>query len=144
MTGFGDPKEAYNYLSLEAKGVAGNSSSDGTQGNSFVGMRVTSRICGDGMEELFRATTLGKFVLLQRIGGVEIEKSDLKSVLKTWTDRVTVLPMTAENRGKNWQNIHGLLVRPDMRIAWVAKSELSIVEIQSSFAAVLEYWFGSQ
>jgi hypothetical protein len=52
--------------------------------------------------------------------------------------------MAAENRGEKWQNIDALLVRPDMRIAWVAKSELPIAEIQSSFAAALENWFGSR
>jgi hypothetical protein len=132
MTGFGDPREAYNYLSLEAKGGASNSSSDRSQGGSFLGMRVTSQICGSGMEELF-----------QGIGGVEIEYTGLETVLKTWKDSVTVLPMMAENRGEKWQNIDALLVPPDMRIAWVAKSGLPIAEIQSSFAATLDNWFGS-
>jgi hypothetical protein len=78
MTGFGDPTEAYIYPSLETKGVASNSSSDGSQGDMFVGMRVTSRICGSGMEELFRVTTLEKFVLLQGIGGAEIRNTGWK------------------------------------------------------------------
>ena len=101
-------------------------------------------MCGSGMEELFRATTLEKFVVLQKSGGAEIEETGLKAVMKPWTDKVTVLPMTAEKRGGKWQNIDALLIRPDMRIAWVARSELPMAEIQSSFAAALEYWFGHQ
>lgn len=117
MTGFGDPTEAYIYPSLEAKNGASNSSSDGSQGDLFVGIRVTSRICGCGMEEIFRVTTLEKFVLLQGIGRAEIKNTGLETVLKTWKDRVTVRSLAAEYRGKNGQNIDALLVRPDMRTA---------------------------
>jgi hypothetical protein len=135
MTGFGDPTEAYIYPSLETKGGASkvNSSSDGSQGDLFVGMRVTSRICGSGMEDLFRVTTLENFVLLQGIGGAEIKNTGLETVLKTWKDRVTVRSPANEHRGKSGQNIDALLVRPDMRIAWVTKSELPIAEIHSSY-----------
>jgi 2-polyprenyl-6-methoxyphenol hydroxylase-like FAD-dependent oxidoreductase len=144
MTGFGDPWEAYTHLSPKAKFGVNNSSPDASRGDSLVGMRATGQICGSGIEELFQATTLKRFVLLQRIGAAEREDTLLRDVLEPWKDNITVLLMTSSNTRENWYDIDALLVRPDMRVAWVAMSDEPIAEIQSSFAAVLEYWFGTQ
>jgi len=52
--------------------------------------------------------------------------------------------ITAEKRNRNFQNVNALLVRLDIRIAWVVASEFSASEIHSNLTAVLENWFGSQ
>jgi 2-polyprenyl-6-methoxyphenol hydroxylase-like FAD-dependent oxidoreductase len=139
LTGFGDPKEAFAYMPLSS---ANSSLSYGPLLDSLVGTRVTSRICGSGMEELFRATTPKRFVFLWMTEEAEVGKQDFKAVLDLWAHKVTVLSMTAENKGL--KDINALLVRPDMRIAWVARSELAIAKCQSDLVAVLGYWFGSQ
>lgn len=139
VTGFGDPTEPYAISKEEdiTKSLSGQ--------EAFIGMRATSKICGNGMGELFRATTSEKFVFasLQVNKGVQNMERSLESILKPWASRLTVISFSPGKREGRWQSISALLVRPDMRIAWVATSESLITETQYTLAAVLEHWFGS-
>jgi len=135
LTGFGDPADGYAYLTLSPE--SGSLLRDAPM-DSLVGTRVTSQICGSSMGELFEATKSMEFVIISMVEGRTIS-----TVLKTWQGKVKMLSMAAEDK-RPTSNIAALLVRPDMRIAWVARSELPMAVYMTGLVAVLEYWFGDQ
>jgi hypothetical protein len=146
ITGFGDPSAAYSKSSSEVQDGGDMLKSWGLQEDSLLGTRITSKICGSTIEELFRATRPDKFLLLERNQRTEQEiksdETDLQVISRRWKDRLTALSISTASSVGSWEDIEALLVRPDMLIAWVARSQTPIVDIQSSLATVLEQWFG--
>lgn len=137
LTGFGEAKAGYAYeLPKPAMG-----SSPRSLVHSLIGTRITS---GNGMGELYQATKSAKFTFLwATAGGIPTRIKDaFDDVLEAWSDRVTVLSMSAGSLRR--RNIVAVVVRPDMRIAWVAKGELPMSTQRSDLVWVLEHWFGSR
>lgn len=118
-------------------------SDDVQEADELVGTRVTSRVIGGSMAQLFNVLSLQKFILVQRSSSNRVDIINLDSVSKQWAERVANLQLTVAAEDESWGNLEALLLRPDMRIAWVARSKHSADEVRASLAIVLERWFGA-
>lgn len=133
FTGFGDPVEPYQ-LAL-----------DGRSSDSLVGTRIT-HIADDNDHALLEATLKGIFVLAA-VGGSERGDNDfgkVKSWVKTtkYADRVHVLEAPVRGLAEKWKDVNAILVRPDFRVAWLAKNDADTEVSQGDLAKVLEWWLG--
>ncbi|KAJ0107259.1 hypothetical protein J7T55_007629 [Diaporthe amygdali] len=134
FTGFGDPVEPYQ-LAFASKGTT----------DSIVGTRLTH--IADGNEDvLLEAMKKGIFVLAA-IGGSGCKPVNFGKFKDTVSqarlnDRVNVLEVPVTTSGEKWKSVNALLVRPDFRVAWVARNDDEIERNQANLASVLKWWFG--
>lgn len=137
LTGFGEAKEGYAY---SVTNIANDPSSSSLE-NSLIGTRITG---ARGMEEVYQASKLPKFTFLWVTAGgfPNRARAAFDDVLKAWSDTVTALSMPAGSFKR--RNIVAVLIRPDMRIAWVAKGEISMPAQKLDLIWVLEHWFGGR
>lgn len=69
-------------------------------------------------------------------------KEALRETSEPWKDRVTVLSVVATPSDEKWDNVEAILVRPDMRVAWVCRKTTAVSSAENALAAVLKWWFG--
>lgn len=133
FTGFGDPVQPYQLAF------------DGRATDSLVGTRIT-HIADDNDHALLEATLKGIFVLAA-VGGSDSEAEDFgkfKDIVKTSNHAGLVHVLAAPVRGlaEKWKQVKAMLIRPDFRVAWVAKDGDNTEVSQADLAKVLEWWLG--
>ncbi|KAK7704081.1 hypothetical protein SLS64_008639 [Diaporthe eres] len=133
FTGFADPVQPYQLAF------------DGRTSDSLVGTRIT-HIADDNDHALIEATLKGVFVLAA-VGGSDFEADDFgtfKGVVKTSKHEGLVHVLEAPVRGlaEKWKQVKAMLIRPDFRVAWVARDDDVTDVSQADLAKVLEWWFG--
>lgn len=133
FTGFGDPVEPYQLAF------------DGRTSDSLVGTRIT-HIADDNDHALLEATLKGIFVLAA-VGESDCETDDFgkfKGFVKTSKHQGLVHVLEAPVRGlaEKWKKVNAMLIRPDFRVAWVAKDDDDTEESQADLAKILEWWLG--
>lgn len=133
MTGFGDPVEPYQQ-------AFGRGAADG-----LVGTRLT-HIADNNDPALLEATLKGRFILAA-VGGSGSEANDFEKLkgladADKYAGRVCVLaaPMTA--LAEKWKQVYAVLVRPDLRVAWVARGDTDIEASQAGLVSILQWWLG--
>ncbi|KAG6362749.1 hypothetical protein INS49_007842 [Diaporthe citri] len=133
FTGFGDPVEPYQLAF------------DGRTSDSLVGTRIT-HIADDNDHALLEATLKGIFVLAA-VGGSDREAGDFgkfKDLVKTGKHEglVHVLEAPVKGLAEKWKQVKAMLIRPDFRVAWVARDDDDTDVSQAGLAKVLEWWLG--
>ncbi|KAG8157206.1 hypothetical protein KVR01_012914 [Diaporthe batatas] len=135
MTGFGDPVEPYQQPS--GRGTA----------DSLVGTRLT-HIADDNDPALLEATLKGRFILAA-VGGSGSEANEyekFKDLANTdrYAGRVSVLaaPLTALD--EKWRQVNAVLIRPDLRVAWVARDGTDVEASEAELARTLQWWLGNR
>lgn len=133
MTGFGDPVEPYQQAS-------GPGAADG-----LVGTRLT-HIADDNDPALLEATLKGRFILAA-VGGSGAEANEyerFKGVANTdkYAGRVCVLAAPMKALAEKWKQVNAVLIRPDLRVAWVARDGTDIEASQAELAKTLQWWLG--
>jgi 2-polyprenyl-6-methoxyphenol hydroxylase-like FAD-dependent oxidoreductase len=133
MTGFGDPVEPYQV-------AFGDRAAD-----SLVGTRLTH--IADGNDHALLEATLKGFFILAAVGVSSPEANEFgkyKVLANTGkhTERVHVLATPMTTLAEKWKKVNTVLIRPDFRVAWVARDEADIEANQADLANVLEWWLG--
>ncbi|KAL1871928.1 hypothetical protein Daus18300_004564 [Diaporthe australafricana] len=130
FTGFGDPVEPYQL-------VLGS--------DSIVGTRLT-HISNDNENALLEATKQGLFVLaaVDEWGCTAADLGKFHEVASTIRcgDQVHVLEKPVETLADKWKPVTALLIRPDFRVAWVARSDTDAEVNQANLEKVLKWWLG--
>lgn len=133
FTGFGDPVEPYQL-------AFGGRTTDG-----LVGTRLT-HIADDNDHALLEATLKGIFVLaaVGKSGCKAKDFGKFKGLVEASKHEglvhVVEAPVTAL-AGK-WKQVNAVLIRPDLRVAWVARNNADINVSQADLAKALEWWLG--
>ncbi|KAJ9397578.1 hypothetical protein DTO282F9_5583 [Paecilomyces variotii] len=137
VTGFGEPTSPYR---LHAD------SGNGEQYDPLVGARVT-HLGFETENELFQETKLDRFVLLLRNSSQcdkAAEIAELHAVCQHWNDKITTFSSSTFSTTHQWKDVVAVLIRPDMRIAWVFRRHTPITEGKKAIEAVLKCWFGDR
>ncbi|KAL1847452.1 hypothetical protein Plec18167_005157 [Paecilomyces lecythidis] len=140
VTGFSEPRSPYCLHTDSGKIDAED------QCDPLVGTRIT-HVGFETERELFHATKLDRFVLLLRNTSqcdkaAEIE--ELHTICQRWADRVTRLSSSTFSSSHQWKDVVAVLVRPDLRIAWVFRRQESLSESSATLKSVLLRWFGNR
>lgn len=133
FTGFSDPVEPYQLAY------------DGRMSDSLVGTRLT-HIADDNDHALLEATLKSIFVLAA-IGDSGCEAKacgKFKGLVKASKHQglVHVLEAPVTALAEKWKQVNAVLIRPDFRVAWVARDDADIEVSQADLAKVLEWWLG--
>lgn len=133
FTGFGDPVEPYQVAF------------GGNMADSLVGTRLT-HIADDNDHALLEGTLKG-ILVLAAVGGSGSEASDFekfKDLVNTsqHQERVHVLEAPVKTLADKWKQVSALLIRPDFRVAWVAREDADTEASQADLAKVLDWWLG--
>lgn len=130
FTGFGDPVEPYQLT---------------FGSDSIVGTRLT-HISNDNEDALLETTKQGLFVLaaVDESGGTATNLGNFQDVVNNIScgDQVHVLEKPVETLADKWKSVTALLIRPDFRLAWVARSDTDIEVNQANLEKVLKWWLG--
>lgn len=132
ITGFGDPVEPYQLAF--SRGAADN----------LVGTRLT-HIEDDKDRALLDATLKGAFILAAvGASGSEVEFGKFKSLANTgkYGGRVNLLAAPIKTLAEKWNQVNAVLIRPDLRVAWVARDDADSEVSQAELAGVLQWWLG--
>ncbi|GAD99518.1 monooxygenase [Paecilomyces variotii No. 5] len=140
VTGFGEPRYPYHPHTDSGK------SDPDDQCNPLVGTRMT-HVGFETEQELFRAAKLDRFVFLLRNASqcdkaAEIE--ELHTICQHWADRVTKVSSSTFSTNRQWKDVIAVLIRPDMRIAWVSTRQVPLSRSKETLESVLLHWFGSK
>ncbi len=130
ITGFGDPRTAYL-----AEGQTALQ-------DELVGTRFAHLTVGADGGDLFRALRVDKFVLILCQGCGDELHGGLQDEAARWVDGVNVLAAATTSNGSQWEGVSAALVRPDARIAWVARAGASSADSVASLRSELQRWFG--
>jgi 2-polyprenyl-6-methoxyphenol hydroxylase-like FAD-dependent oxidoreductase len=133
LTGFGDPVEPYQLAFA-----------DGTA-DSLVGTRLT-HIADDKDQTLLDMSSKGIFVLAA-VGASDSEAEEFEKFrglakMSKYEGRVQVLAAPVTPLAEKWKQVNAVLIRPDFRVAWVARNEGDIKANLAALANVLEWWLG--
>ncbi|POS69803.1 FAD binding domain-containing protein [Diaporthe helianthi] len=133
MTGFGDPVEPYQ-LAFGRRAV-----------DSLVGTRVT-HIADVDNPALVEATLQGKFILAA-VGESSSESNEYEKFkglanADKYKGRVCVLKAPLTTMAEKWNKANAVLIRPDLRVAWVARDDMDIDVSQAELANTLQWWLG--
>lgn len=133
FTGFGDPVEPYQL-------AFGDGPTD-----SLVGTRLT-HIADDNDHALLEATLKGIFVLVAVRGSTSGANDsgkfkDLANASK-YAGRIHVLEAPVTTLAEKWRQVNAVLIRPDFRVAWVARDDGDTKVSQADLAKTLEWWLG--
>lgn len=133
FTGFGDPVEPYQL-------AFGDGAAD-----NLVGSRLT-HIADDNDHALLEATVKRTFVLAAvRGSSSEAEGFDkFKDLAATskYAGRIHVLEAPVTTLAQKWKQVNAVLIRPDFRVAWVARDDTDTKVSQANLAKTLEWWLG--
>lgn len=131
FTGFADPVEPYQLAY------------DGRLSDSLVGTRLT-HIADDNDHTLLEASLKCIFVLAA-VGDSGCEAKGFgkfKGLVKAskYQGLVHVLEAPVTASAEKWKQVTAVLIRPDFRVAWVARDDADIEGSQADLAKVLEWW----
>ncbi|KAI3390513.1 hypothetical protein diail_9288 [Diaporthe ilicicola] len=134
FTGFGDPVEPYQ-----------RAFANGGMADNIVGTRLT-HISEENEDSLLEATKKGLFVLaaVRRPDGKATDLKNFKAVINTSKhgDQIHALEAPVKGVADKWKPVTAMLIRPDFRVAWVARNDTDNEVDQDSLAKVLKWWLG--
>lgn len=135
VTGFGDPIEPYQH------GFHDNGAKD-----ELVGTRLT-HVADKHASDLLEMSNDNTFVLAI-INGRSSEHVDLglewtTGLTKKYNDvfKLLSIPLEATDHSK-WAGVQAVLLRPDLRISWVAREERDPNMQHDTLSQVLSWWVG--
>lgn len=144
LSGFADPVAPYiqSYMASQAS-REGQPETINESEEPLLGARVTHLRFDEEENALHAATATYRFaVLLLKTQERVFTKEALRETSEPWKDRVTVLSVVATPSDEKWDNVEAILVRPDMRVAWVCRKTTAVSSAENALAAVLKWWFG--
>ncbi|ROW06376.1 hypothetical protein VPNG_07521 [Cytospora leucostoma] len=134
VCGFADPVEPYQISSGRSGRV-----------EELVGSRLT-HISDSNSEDLLDAAKQNKFVVGLMAGSVfaEEQRHSLHEAVQSggYFYKVRILRKLLKPTSQKWKGVSAVLIRPDFRVAWIAREDSSVSNNQDSFTRVLEWWFG--
>lgn len=135
VTGFGDPVEPYQ-LGLADKAMTGSS-------DKIVGARVTHN-AEDSENALLKALDQSAFILATIGGSKATDAGDFKAIVNAsgHEDQIHVLETPLVASGDSWDSVAAVLIRPDFRVAWAARSDTDIEVSGKNLKMALQWWFG--
>lgn len=136
VCGFGDPVEPYQISSGRSGRI-----------EELVGSRLT-HISDLNLEELLEATKKNRFVVGLVAGSVfaEEQRHSLHEAVQSggYFYKVRILRKQLKPTNLKWKGVSAVLIRPDFRVAWIAREDSSVSENHDSFTRALEWWFGGK
>jgi 2-polyprenyl-6-methoxyphenol hydroxylase-like FAD-dependent oxidoreductase len=136
LNGFSDPVAPYidNYTAS-----LGNPDIE----EPLIGTVVTHLTIDEDEDALHAAVASYRFVIvLLKTHRNILNEESLSEIAKPWKDSCRVLPRRATPSDEKWNDVDAILVRPDMRIAWVGRKSMEISNAEKSLVAVLKWWLG--
>ncbi|KUI58058.1 putative aromatic compound monooxygenase YhjG [Cytospora mali] len=132
VCGFADPVEPYQLAGLGL-------------GEEMVGTRVT-HVSDSNSDDMLDAAKHNIFIVGFVAGSVFADENhpSLEQVVRSSNrpDQVRILDKVLQPTSPKWKGITAVLIRPDLRIAWVAREGSNVTTTQESFTRVLEWWVG--
>ena len=138
VCGFDEPNEPYrlSVVKGEPKSVFD------VLEDPMLGQRVTHLKCGNQGDKYVNVGGANKFVLLLMGNGrEEIENVEIIERARNHKD-VEVSDIIVNSKESMWKDVSAILVRPDMRIAWIARDNTPAEARRVSFSIVLGWWLG--
>ena len=129
LVGFGEPTASYRV--------------DGMEQDQLDGTRLAYLHLDSVADESLKHMPIDKFaLLLRKDSGNEEDLADLQAVAAKWAKRTTVIATSTSSSDSRWDGVIAVLIRPDMRIAWVGREKTMPTQRKSSLATILQWWFG--
>lgn len=140
MTGFDEPTQPYRR-SLEAD----SGGFERHVGHGLVGTRLTH--LGEAHEaDLLQAAQQNVFLLAFLKGSSDeggVKDGLVAGILSSpFSDQVKVLETEVEPKNDKWEGVRAILVRPDLRVAWVAPEGSEAESAKASLGTTLAWWLG--
>ncbi|ROV90920.1 hypothetical protein VMCG_09961 [Cytospora schulzeri] len=136
VCGFADPPEPYQ---LAGAGVG--------EGEELVGTRLTY-ISDANADDVLVAAERNMFVLGFMAGPIvsEEQRHGLEQTVQLggYSDNVRILDKLLNATNPRWDGVAAVLIRPDLRVAWVAREGFDITTAQNSFRKIVEWWLGGK
>lgn len=134
VTGFGDPVEPYH---LEIDGVRIE--------DPLIGTRLT-HIADEHEADILEATgnRTFAFALLDGQTFASENGQEWETVVKSekYSNKVGIVEKALKPTADKWKNVDGILIRPDLRIAWVARKGDDAKASREKLEKTLSWWLG--
>jgi hypothetical protein len=138
VCGFDEPTEPYRLSAVKGE----PQSVFDVLEDPMLGQRVTHLKCGDQGDKYVNVGRPNKFeLLLLGNGREEVKNVEIIEMARNCKD-VEVSDITVNSRDSMWKDVSVVLVRPDMRIAWIARDNTPAEAKSIYFSIVLGWWFG--
>lgn len=132
VTGFGDPTEPYQHESEVLR-------------DELVGTRLTHVADAHAGDDLLQATSDNTFVLAAIGSGSNCESSDLhwaEPLLTKYKGQFKLLDKTLATTSEKWAGVKAVLLRPDLRVAWVSREGSDHHMRLKALSSALSWWCG--
>lgn len=128
VTGFGDPIKPYQH-DCKAK-------------DELVGTRLT-HVAENHAGDLLETSNGNSFILAAVHGRDGVDLGWATGLAKKYDDvlKSSNIPLEATNHPK-WAGVQAVLLRPDLRIAWVSREGPDLKKLQNALPRVLSWWVG--
>lgn len=130
VTGFGDPTEPYR---VALHGAHAN--------DELVGTRMT-HISEAHEHTVLQAAKENVFVLASVRHGTG--PAHALNLPNNYQDQCKILDAALEPTGKKWEGVQAVLLRPDLRVAWVLRETSGTALHSDAPSDVLLWWFGDR
>ncbi|ROV97254.1 hypothetical protein VSDG_04772 [Cytospora chrysosperma] len=136
VCGFADPVEPYQ---LECAGLG--------QGEELVGTRLTYILDTD-TDNVIKAAKNSTFVVgfMAKWAVAEEQRHSIEQAvhLGGYSDKIRLLENSLNATDPKWDGVAAVLIRPDLRVAWVAREGSDIKTTQENFTKVVGWWIGGK
>lgn len=136
VCGFADPVEPYQ---LECAGLG--------QGEELVGTRLTY-ISDTDTDNVIKAAKNSTFVVgfMAKSAVAEGQRHSIEQAvhLGGYFDKIRLLENSLNATDPKWDGVAAVLIRPDLRVAWVARAGSDIKTTQENFTKVVGWWIGGK
>lgn len=129
VTGFGDPTEPYQHGSQ--------------RGDGLVGTRLT-HVADAHADDVLQAASDNIFLLatVHAGSGEPVDLDWAEHLLTKHKGKVRALDSPLEATAQKWAGVKAVLLRPDLRIAWVLRDGSSPDVRLETLSSILSWWFG--
>ncbi|CAN8099646.1 unnamed protein product [Discula destructiva] len=131
ITGFADPTEPYRLKECGAQTV-----------DEIVGTRLTH--ISDAHESAVLQAASENIFVLARLRAEEAVPVEALQLPIKHQNQYKILDIALEPNGKKWEGVKAILIRPDLRVAWVLREDSGPDLNVESLSNILSWWFGER